>query len=957
MPDRYDVFISYSRQADADVAGQLQRQLQQFAKPVFRRRALHVFRDDSNLSANPGLWTSIQQALDRSDRLLVLGSVAAAASEWVGREVTYWRETKPDGGILLAVTDGDVSWDERAGDFDPSPSTAIPAGLAGAFPEEPRYVDLRWTADQSALNAKDPRFSDAVADLAAPLHDRPKDELVGEDLRQHRRLVRLTRGAVALLVLLTVAAMVAAIVAIGQRNEASQQRDEATQQREEATRQRDEATRQREEATRQRDEATRQRDEAERQTQIAQVRELSARSLASTDPFEALALGVQAELTTDTPRPEARDAYARAAQRVGQLPLLPLGGPVDAHTSPGTAVDFSADGSLLATGAEDGTVKVWDAQSRELIDEFAVTDSVRSMAFSPTRNHVAVGDGAGSLWIWSPGREGGRTRRVRMGDAWLTAVSWSRDGRRITVGTFDGRILVVDFIRGAPGAVHHLATRSNILAVAWVDDRIAYVAQELDAGTIDPLTGAGLTQFRLFPHGDLHEGVVIEAGFSPDGTVVATIADSDTPFLWDSITGRRIAGPYAASFGAVEWSLDGRQFLSGETDLYIHDRELGSAEPFLPVPVHHGTVEATAWSPDGGTLATMSDDGSLRWWSVRTGRDAWDYDEPTSIRWVTDGIVGLSYSGLQRWSVSGGTPAVGPPVPEGGFLSPDGSQVAASEVGWLAVYDVTAGAFGPSVEAAPNGFVSTIAWSPDGSRLASQAAHDATRTVRGQGDHLRIWAVGADGRLTETAALLIEDRYSRLLGWTPDGASLVLVDPEGLSIWNPDDAAPTHVLDAAVELSEIWFDPSGSRAALRVDGSSVRIFDTTTWRWVGEPYRGFVAAWSPDGTLLTTASETLQVFDVATGTPLGRPVPLSEWGVVRLAWSPDGRRIAAAGGLDPPVLQLVESWTETDACALVIDALGAGGVDELIGDGRTSVCNQEVTDIAPSLPVVLVRFG
>ncbi len=341
MPDRYNVFISYSRQADEDVAGLLQRRLQQFAKPVFRRRALHVFRDDSNLSANPGLWASIQDALERSDRMLVLGSDAAAASEWVGREVTFWRETKPEGTILLAVTDGDVIWDEGVGDFDLARSTAIPPSLEGAFPDEPRYVDLRWTAEQSALNAKDPRLADAVADLAAPLHNRPKDELVGEDLHQHRRLVRLTRGAVSLLALLTVAALVAAIVAIGQRNEASKQRDEATQQREEATRQRDEATRQREEATRQRDEATRQRDEAERQAEIAQVRELSARSLASTDPFEALALGVQAELITDSPRTEARDAFARAVQSVGQLPLQPIGGPVDAHTSPGTAVDFS----------------------------------------------------------------------------------------------------------------------------------------------------------------------------------------------------------------------------------------------------------------------------------------------------------------------------------------------------------------------------------------------------------------------------------------------------------------------------------------------------------------------------------------------------------------------------------------------------------------------------------------
>lgn len=98
------------------------------------------------------------------------------------------------------------------------------------FPEEPRYVDLRWAAEPTGVDPKDPRIIDAVADLAAPLHDRPKDELVGEDLRQHRRLVRLTRAAVAILVVLVVAASAAAVVAVGQRNEANEQRIKAEEQ-------------------------------------------------------------------------------------------------------------------------------------------------------------------------------------------------------------------------------------------------------------------------------------------------------------------------------------------------------------------------------------------------------------------------------------------------------------------------------------------------------------------------------------------------------------------------------------------------------------------------------------------------------------------------------------------------------------------------------------------------------
>ncbi len=600
---------------------------------------------------------------------------------------------------------------------------------------------------------------------------------------------------------------------------------------------------------------------------------------------------------------------------------------------------------------------MWDARSREPIDEFVVNEGVRSIAFAPTGTMLAVGDGAGWLRIWTP--DGGRPRRLRVADTLITALSWSPDGGRVALGTVDGRIDVVDVDAGVPGPVQELARRSSVLAVAWVGGRIAYVGQAMEAGTIDPRTGEVLTQFELVPHGPQHEGVVIHAGFSPDGAVVATIADNGNPYLWDTMSGQRIAGPYAASFGSIEWSPDGRHFVSGTTDLLVHDRELGNDQPFPPTPPHHGLVQAAAWSPDGRRVVTISDDGSLRWWSAQTGRDAWAYEEPTSLRWADDGVIGLN-GGLHRWEVEGGPRSSDARIPDG-VLSPNGSYVAANEAGWLAVYDVANHRYGPAVEAAPNGFVSSVGWSPDGSHLASQAGHDGTRTVRGEGDHLRIWTVGADSQLSETASLLTEDLESEFIAWAPSGESLVLVDPEGLSIWNLDDSAPAHVLDVSGSVFELAFDPSGSHAAIPVDGS-VRVVDTATWSWMPTDMRGDVVeaspvAWSPDGTLLATADSSLMIFDVATGTPLGLPVRLSEWWIKTLSWSPDGRRIAAAGGLDPPVLQLVEAWGETDACALVIDALGDQGVDELIGDGRTSVCNQEFADVEAPLPVVLTRFA
>src|SRR5215467_3455586 len=61
-PTGYDAFISYSHQHDGHIAPALENALERFAKPWYRLRALRVFRDTTNLGANPSLWGSIQQA-------------------------------------------------------------------------------------------------------------------------------------------------------------------------------------------------------------------------------------------------------------------------------------------------------------------------------------------------------------------------------------------------------------------------------------------------------------------------------------------------------------------------------------------------------------------------------------------------------------------------------------------------------------------------------------------------------------------------------------------------------------------------------------------------------------------------------------------------------------------------------------------------------------------------------
>ena len=156
---------------------------------------MRVFRDRTDLAANPALWNELVLAMDSSRDFIAVLSPSGAASPWVDREVEYWLQAKGAETMLLVLARGELRWDEHTGAFDRATSTAAPPALAtaGALVAEPSYVNLSRTAGSSALSLDDPAFRTAIVDLAAPITGRDKAELDGEDHRSHARLRRLRR--------------------------------------------------------------------------------------------------------------------------------------------------------------------------------------------------------------------------------------------------------------------------------------------------------------------------------------------------------------------------------------------------------------------------------------------------------------------------------------------------------------------------------------------------------------------------------------------------------------------------------------------------------------------------------------------------------------------------------------------------------------------------------------------
>ena len=141
-----------------------------------------------DLSATPGLWPALTQALDGSKYVVLLASPEAATSAWVSRE--YWLDHRRSEEILISLTGGEIVWDAQLGDFDWRATTALPTILKGAFKSEPLFVDLRGLQANEVVLAN-PRFATSVATFAAAITGQSLPDIVGEDVRQHRRIRRL----------------------------------------------------------------------------------------------------------------------------------------------------------------------------------------------------------------------------------------------------------------------------------------------------------------------------------------------------------------------------------------------------------------------------------------------------------------------------------------------------------------------------------------------------------------------------------------------------------------------------------------------------------------------------------------------------------------------------------------------------------------------------------------------
>jgi WD40 repeat protein len=647
---------------------------------------------------------------------------------------------------------------------------------------------------------------------------------------------------------------------------------------------------------------------AQNDKRIATSRELAAASLNNldVDPERSILLALQSVSTTrsadGTVLPESLEALHRS------IVSSPVRMSLTGHGTRVLSAAFSPNGKQLATIGDDGTTIVLDeitgeelfrlpgiTKPSDLVTEQRVTYSPDGKLLAACdRNLLNVYDAvSGKLVRALSGHEGD-----------VLSVTFSHDGKYIATGGGDTTVRMWD---ASNGEVLHILSGhpAEVGGVAFSPDGKLLLTSSEDGTLIiwDVATGVPLRNLPNF--------TVYKINFSPDGTRLAA-ATANGLRVWtyptdqpESLTledEQAILTIRDATFGIFspdsQWLASPSFSAASGNAIKLWDAATG--EELLTMAGHTDWVMALAFSPDGQRLASTSLDGTVRIWSLTSGKETVAISGPpagygTRVVYSPNGQEFATNGGdgtATIWNAMTGEPRL---TLDGHDMevmnvafSPDGTRFATASLDETAIiWDTATGKKLFTLSGHEDG-VRDITFSPDGTLIAT-GGFDLTA---------RVWDA-ATGKQIQ----MFTDYEGIVPGvaFSPDGTHLATSSTDGTAkIWDVRTGELSLTFPGGGP--DIAYSPDGTKIATSGGEITAKIWNAATgaelFSLTGHSAEIRLVAFSADGKLLVTGSgdNTAKIWNVETGQEL-LSLPGNTGGVYGAAFSPtpgDARIVVAS---------------------------------------------------------------